>query len=59
MADGANPAAGSAALIAEWSNADVRVEIVPDTHHLPHRERPDKLVRLVCDFPGAASGPAV
>jgi pimeloyl-ACP methyl ester carboxylesterase len=44
------------AAIAEWCNADVRVEIVPDTHHLPHRERPDTVVRLVCDFLGA--GPA-
>jgi pimeloyl-ACP methyl ester carboxylesterase len=43
-------------LIAEWSNADVRVEIVPDTRHLPHRERPDTVLRLVCDFLGA--GPA-
>jgi pimeloyl-ACP methyl ester carboxylesterase len=47
------------ALIAEWSNADVRVEIVPDTHHLPHREQPDTVVRLVCDFLAAGSGPAV
>lgn len=43
------------ALIAEWSAADVKVEIVPDTHHLPHREQPDKLVRLVCDFLAASS----
>jgi len=46
------------ALIAEWSNAEVRVEIVPGTHHLPHREQPDTVVRLVRGFLGAGSGPA-
>ena len=38
------------ALIAEWSNADVRAEILPQSHHLPHREQPDTVVSLVCDF---------
>jgi pimeloyl-ACP methyl ester carboxylesterase len=41
------------ALIAEWSGADVRVEILPGVHHLPHREQPDQVVRLVSDFLGA------
>jgi pimeloyl-ACP methyl ester carboxylesterase len=39
-------------LIAEWSGAAVRVEILPDVHHLPHREQPDQVVRRVCDFLG-------
>jgi pimeloyl-ACP methyl ester carboxylesterase len=39
-------------LIAEWSGAAVRVEILPDVHHLPHREQPDQVVRLVRGFLG-------
>lgn len=39
-------------LIAAWSGAAVRVEILPGVHHLPHREQPDQVVRLVSDFLG-------
>ena len=38
------------ALIAEWSKADVRIEILPQLHHLPHREQPEMVAGLVCDF---------
>jgi pimeloyl-ACP methyl ester carboxylesterase len=37
-------------LIAAWSGAAVTVEILPGVHHLPHREQPDQVVRLVSDF---------
>ena len=37
-------------LIAAWSGAAVRVAILPGVHHLPHREQPDQVVRLVSDF---------
>jgi pimeloyl-ACP methyl ester carboxylesterase len=40
-------------MMAEWSGAAVRVEILPEVHHLPHREQPDQVVRLVRDFLGA------
>lgn len=40
-------------LIAAWSGAEVRVEILQGVHHLPHREQPDQVVRLVGDFLGA------
>jgi pimeloyl-ACP methyl ester carboxylesterase len=39
-------------LIAEWSGAGARVEILPEVHHLPHREQPDQVVRLVRGFLG-------
>ena len=44
------------ALIAEWADAEVRVrvEVLQDLHHLPHREQPDRVVDLVRDFLGAA-----
>ncbi|KQQ96925.1 alpha/beta fold hydrolase [Massilia sp. Leaf139] len=38
------------ALIGEWCGAAVRVEILRDLHHLPHREQPDRVVDLVRDF---------
>jgi pimeloyl-ACP methyl ester carboxylesterase len=41
------------ALIAEWADAEVRVEVLQDLHHLPHREQPDRVVDLVWDFLGA------
>ena len=40
-------------LIAEWSNADVKVAILPQLHHLPHREQPETVAGLVRDFLGA------
>jgi pimeloyl-ACP methyl ester carboxylesterase len=43
-------------LIAEWSKAEVRIEILAQRHHLPHREDPDQVVRLVCDFLGSGQG---
>ena len=39
-------------LIAQWSGGAVRVEILPGVHHLPHREQPDQVVRLVSGFLG-------
>lgn len=48
------------ALIAQWAEgaegagAEVRVEVLRDLHHLPHREQPDRVVDLVRDFLGAA-----
>jgi pimeloyl-ACP methyl ester carboxylesterase len=39
-------------LIAEWSGAGARVEILPEVHHLPHREQLEQVVRLVRDFLG-------
>lgn len=42
-------------LIAEWSGAAVRIEIMQEVHHLPHREQPDQVVGLVRDFLGAAA----
>ena len=41
------------ALIAEWADAEVRVEVLQDLHHLPHREQPDQAVDLVRNFLGA------
>lgn len=43
------------ALIAEWSHADVKVAILPQLHHLPHREQPETVLGLVRDFLGATS----
>jgi pimeloyl-ACP methyl ester carboxylesterase len=44
---------GSAAhprLIAELSAGPARVEILPGTGHVPQRERPDEVLRLVAAF---------
>ncbi|RTL37111.1 MAG: alpha/beta hydrolase [Rhodocyclaceae bacterium] len=37
-------------LIGELSNGPARVEIIPDTFHMPHREKPETIVTLVTDF---------
>lgn len=37
-------------LISEWSRAEVRVAIMQEAHHLPHREEPDQVVDLVRGF---------
>lgn len=37
-------------LIGRLSGGPARVEIIPDTHHVPHRERPDLILALVSGF---------
>ncbi len=37
-------------MIGQLSSGPSRVEIIPDTHHVPHRERQQIIVRLVADF---------
>ncbi|MFC5479109.1 alpha/beta fold hydrolase [Massilia suwonensis] len=37
-------------LISEWSRGEVRVEIMQEAHHLPHREAPSQVVDLVRGF---------
>jgi len=32
------------------AGAPVRMEILPDTHHVPHRERPVRVLAIVADF---------
>jgi pimeloyl-ACP methyl ester carboxylesterase len=53
--------------IAEHAGGPADIRILPETHHVPHKERPDEIVRLVTDFssrlawpssPPAASRPA-
>lgn len=38
--------------IAEWVGGKVQVAIMAGLHHLPHREQPGQVVRLVSDFLG-------
>lgn len=50
---GADDEYGSAAhprLIGALVRGPARVEILPGVGHMPHRERPDEIVRLVADF---------
>lgn len=37
-------------MIGRLSQGQSRVELIPDTAHMPHRERPDMVVKLVGDF---------
>lgn len=37
-------------LIGELSSGPAQVEIIPDTFHMPHREKPETIVTLVEDF---------
>lgn len=37
-------------LIQQFCGSRVRVEIIPDTYHMPHRERPEKVINLVSAF---------
>ncbi len=37
-------------MIGELSGGQARVEIIPDTYHVPHRERPDLIVGMVSEF---------
>ena len=37
-------------LIGQLSGGRSRVEIIPDTQHVPHREQPELIIRLVADF---------
>jgi pimeloyl-ACP methyl ester carboxylesterase len=42
------------ALMARLAGGPVRVEVMADTGHVPHRERPDAVLSLVADALGAA-----
>jgi pimeloyl-ACP methyl ester carboxylesterase len=37
-------------MIGELSGGPARVEILPDTYHVPHRERPGAILDLVAEF---------
>ena len=37
-------------LIAQWSSGVSRVEIIPDTFHVPHKERPELMLNLLAGF---------
>ncbi len=37
-------------MIGELSAGPAQVTILPDTFHVPHRERPETVIELVCDF---------
>lgn len=37
-------------MIGQLCGGPSRVEILPDTYHVPHRERPETVVRLVAEF---------
>lgn len=37
-------------LIGELSGGPARVEIIPDTYHVPHREKPELIVQMVAEF---------
>lgn len=39
-------------MISELSGGPARVEILPDTYHVPHRERADVIIGMVADFIG-------
>lgn len=41
-------------MISQHCSGQARVEIIPDTHHVPHRERPEMVVNLVSDFISSA-----
>lgn len=40
-------------MIGRLSTGPSRVEIIPDTYHVPHRERPDMILKLVAEFLGS------
>lgn len=43
-------------MIGKLCPGPTRVEILPDTYHVPHRERPETIVRLASEFLAAVTG---
>lgn len=40
------------AMIGELSGGQARVEIIEDAYHVPHRDRPDHIIRVISEFLG-------
>lgn len=43
-------------MLSQFCGGPSQVEIMPDIHHMPHRERSEMVIRLVSDFISSAGG---